>query len=279
MSKIRFKINLFTFIINSKKRKEAMNIVITGSTKGIGYALAREFLSNGARVVISSRTKEHVQEAVTELAKEFGENVEGAQADVSVFEDLQGLAQFAEDHFGEIDVWINNAGVPGESGTFLKDVTPGSLKTVVETNLLGTLYGCKAAIPCMASGGHIFNMDGYGANGMSTPGMAAYGATKRGIPQLTESLNKEKNGSMGFHTLSPGMVVTDLLTKNATDKSKRFFNILAEKPETVARFLVKKILQTPKGVKGRYIKFLTNSKVFWRFLTARARKNRFFTVS
>lgn len=255
-----------------------MNAVITGSTKGIGLAMARQFLSFGDRVVISSRTAEHVEKAVAELGVEFGpDNVRGLPADVSDAAGMEALADFARTQYGHIDIWINNAGTNGYQNAMLVDCDPALLETVVQTNLLGTLLGCRTALCVMLAqgSGHVFNMDGRGADGTATPGFAAYGATKRSVPQLTASLVKETEGSgVGVHTLSPGMVLTDLLLKHSSPQATKIYNILAERPETVARFLVERARDV-KGT-GQYIRYLTTPKIAWRFATAWRRRNRFF---
>lgn len=255
-----------------------MNVVITGSTKGLGLALAREFLRHGDAVVVSSRSTERVKAAVADLEREFpGSRVLGQSCDVSKAEEVDALADFAQAQLGALDVWINNAGSAGDQNNLLIDSPAETLDLIIRTNLLGTMLGCRAALRVMLpqGHGHVFNMDGRGADGTGTPGMAAYGATKRAIPQLTQSLVKETAGSgVGVHTLSPGMVLTDLLLRDASPESKRVFNILAERPETVAQFLVERV-RAVQGT-GRYIRFLTRSKAAWRFATAWRRKNRFF---
>jgi chlorophyll(ide) b reductase len=97
--------------------------------------------------------------------------------------------------------------------------SPAELCAVVGTNLTGSLLGARAAIARMAAqpgGGKLFLVDGNGAWGNATPGNAAYGATKRALTQLKDSLAAEAAGSgAGVHLLSPGMVATDLLTRYA----------------------------------------------------------------
>jgi len=209
-----------------------MNVVITGSTKGIGLAMAKEFLRYGDKVVVSSRSAERVEATVAQLREEFPEGkIVGLPCDVSVSDDVEALAGFAQQQLGTVEIWINNAGSTGFENKDLIDSDPAVLE-----------------------------IDG---------------ATKRAIPQLTESLAKETEGSgVGVHTLSPGMVLTDLLLRDSTPEVKRVFNILAEKPETVASFLVERVREVEGS--GQYIRFLTNPKAAWRFATAWRRKNRFF---
>ena len=107
---------------------------------------------------------------------------------------------------------------------------------MVETNVLGVMLCCRAAIKLMrdqGSPGHVFNMDGAGANGRPTPRFAVYGASKRGLMQLSKSLEAELKlldiRNVGIHNLSPGMVTTELLMCGAdTPVSKFFVNCLGK---------------------------------------------------
>lgn len=93
-------------------------VLITGSTKGIGRALAEEFLSRGDRVVITSRDASRVAETVRELAAAHGAGrVAGLACNVSKGSDVTALADFATQRFGQVDIWVNNAGNPCHSTT------------------------------------------------------------------------------------------------------------------------------------------------------------------
>lgn len=118
-----------------------------------------------------------------------------------------------------------------------------------------------------ADGGHVFCMDGLGSSGSSTARYVPYGATKRPVEQMVSGLSKEmREERVKFHVLSPGMVLTDLLLAgNAADKSAlKFFNFLAEEPETVAADLVPRMRQIVVENKSasRYVKFLTLPRAF-----------------
>ena len=168
--------------------------------------------------------------------------------------------------------------------------------SVVETNVIGVMLCCREAIRVMRNqggGGHVFNMDGAGADGGPTPRFAAYGATKRSLDQLGKSLRAELRtagiSNVGVHNLSPGMVTTELLMAGADNKISKFFiNCLAEQPETVAANLVPRIRAVPATQErnplasvvgsGEYIRFLTKPRAYvqiLRRLLAGDRKNRF----
>ncbi|XP_020092900.1 chlorophyll(ide) b reductase NOL, chloroplastic isoform X1 [Ananas comosus] len=265
------------------------NVLITGSTKGLGFALAREFLKAGDNVVICSRSAERVESAVQNLRNEFGEqHVWGTVCDVRKGEDVKELVNFARDRLKYIDIWINNAGSNAYSYKPLVETSDQDLMEVVTTNTLGLMICCREAINMMLNqprGGHIFNIDGAGSDGRPTPRFAAYGATKRSVVHLTKSLqaelqmNEVKN--VMVHNLSPGMVTTDLLMSGATTKQAKFFiNILAEPPEVVAEYLVRCIRSVPssRSMKPTYIRFLTGLKAYSQIfsrLAFGARRNRY----
>ncbi|KAF4384742.1 hypothetical protein CsatB_011087 [Cannabis sativa] len=265
------------------------NVLITGSTKGIGYALAKEFLKAGDNVLICSRSAERVESTVQSLREEFGEqHVWGTRCDVKEGQDVKDLVSFAKRNLGYIDIWINNAGSNAYSYKPLAEASDEDLIEVVNTNTLGLMLCCREAIKMMLNqprGGHIFNIDGAGSDGRPTPRFAAYGATKRSVVHLTKSLQSELQmqdvKNVVVHNLSPGMVTTDLLMSGATTKQAKFFiNVLAEPAEVVAEYLVPNIrsIIANGSMKPTYIRFLTGlkaySQIFSRFAFG-ARRNRY----
>eukprot|EP00472_Partenskyella_glossopodia_P013300 CAMPEP_0197531370 /NCGR_PEP_ID=MMETSP1318-20131121/35330_1 /TAXON_ID=552666 /ORGANISM="Partenskyella glossopodia, Strain RCC365" /LENGTH=298 /DNA_ID=CAMNT_0043087563 /DNA_START=178 /DNA_END=1074 /DNA_ORIENTATION=+ len=259
------------------------NVVITGSTKGVGYALAEKFLEAGDSVVICSNEPQSVHdEVVSELATRFGaEKVKGTPCDVGVPEDFDNLVDFTKKELGDIDIWINNAGGNLYRYGPLFEMEDRIISATVDVNLVGTLYGCKRAINTMreqARGGHIFNMLGQGQDGAPTANVSVYGCSKRGLEQLNKSLRKElkvaKIENVGVHLMSPGIVKTDLLMADKTiqtDKVKKFIiNCLAEPAPDVAEQLVKGARVVPikfenEGTDGQKVPFLTPDKVLGKF--------------
>ena len=259
-----------------------LNVVITGGSKGLGKALTREFLLSGDNVIVTSRSKRRILSTVRELRRGFpnsqGPILEGLECEVSDYNSVNELSKNAKQTFGSIDVWINNA---GSSGGFqnLQDMNSETVHDVISTNLTGSLLCTKSAIEIMKdNGGHIFTMEGAGSNGLSTPGFCAYGASKIAITHFTNSLRDEiRDQPIGLHTISPGMMLTDLLIKGTTIQHKQFFNILCERPETVANFLIPKIKYIVKnGKKNENIKYLTILRLLEKFVRAPMSINRFF---
>ncbi|KAK4836714.1 hypothetical protein QYF36_026768 [Acer negundo] len=265
------------------------NVLITGSTKGIGYALAKQFLKAGDNIIISSRSEERVESALNNLRQDFGEHhVWGTTCDVKKGQDVKDLVAFAQKNLNYIDIWINNAGSNAYSFKPLAEASDEDLIEVVTTNTLGLMICCREAIKMMRNqpqGGHVFNIDGAGSDGRPTPRFAAYGATKRSVVHLTKSLQAELQmqdvKNVVVHNLSPGMVTTDLLMSGATTKQAKFFiNVLAEPAEVVAEYLVPRIRSIPANgsTKPTYLRFLTGIKAYSQIfsrLAFGARRNRY----
>ncbi|XP_042499292.1 probable chlorophyll(ide) b reductase NYC1, chloroplastic [Macadamia integrifolia] len=279
-------------VLEEHCRAGPRNVVVTGSTRGLGKALAREFLLSGDRVVVASRSPESVQMTVSELEENLKEcmltrggtsrenmkyaKVVGIECDVCEPEDVRKLARFAVNELGSIDIWINNAGT-NKGFRPLLEFTDEEIGQIVSTNLIGSLICTQEAMHVMRSQekGHIFNMDGAGSGGSSTPLTAVYGSTKCGLRQLQSSLLKEcKRSKVGVHTASPGMVLTDLLLSGSSLKNKQMFNIICELPETVARTLVPR-MRVVKGT-GKAINYLTPPRILLALVTAWLRRGRWF---
>jgi NAD(P)-dependent dehydrogenase (short-subunit alcohol dehydrogenase family) len=258
-------------------------IVITGSTRGIGYGLADSFLDLGCAVAISSRTPEAVDKAVAELSDRHGaERVLGRVCDVTDFEQVQALWDLARDHYGQVDIWINNAGLSNPMAKFWEQY-PERLQAVVETNLLGAMYGCKVAIQGMLDQGFgaIYNLEGFGSDGRKMEGLAPYGVTKCALRYLDESLAKEVEGTpVRVGAFRPGMVITDLVTgqydedSEEWERAKKVFNVIADRVETVAPWLAEQALKNDKN--GARIAWSSSGKIAMRFLMAPFRKRNLF---
>lgn len=261
-------------------------IVITGSTKGIGYGLADEFLGRNCRVVVSGRKQEDADKATARLAeKHDAGRVLAKGCDVSNYEQVQALWDAAAAKFGQVDIWINNAGQSQAIQDFWT-LPEELIEAVVNANVLGQMYGAKVAINGMLEQGHgtLYIMEGKGSKGDVQKGFTLYSATKRGGNYLFHALVKELEGTpVKVGSLSPGMVVTDLMSRQIEanpedwEQSKKIFNIIADKVETVTPWLADRILENQKN--GTEIRWLGRGKVMWRFLTAGFNKRDLFEDS
>ncbi len=205
-------------------------VVVTGSAGGVGFAYAGEFMDRGYDVVICD-VKDCTAAAKALTARHPNGRVFHTKCDVSDAKSCEKLGEFAKEKLGNIGYWVNNAGINGGRRA-LSELSMQQVETVVKVNLLGIFYCTKVAMDIMAEQenftGHVFNTVGSGVKGGGTPGYATYGATKRGLPQLTASLVKEidegvqgyekkkTKGTIQVHSLSPGMVFTKLLLDDST---------------------------------------------------------------
>ena len=195
---------------------------------------------------------------------------------ITKFSDLD---EIIKEKLQTIHYWINNAGINGGRRPF-STLSTGTLEAVVRVNLIGILLCTKVAMDIMqAQDGvtsHVFQTVGSGVKGGGTPGYVAYGATKRGLPQMVDSIVAELTkgvpgfevdpppGTVNVHTLSPGMVFTDLLLDDSTPELRKFpFGVLAAQPDEVGEDLVPKILATSGN--GKSVEFLTTDKVLTKF--------------
>jgi NADP-dependent 3-hydroxy acid dehydrogenase YdfG len=259
-------------------------IVITGSTRGIGYSLAEAFLTRGCAVVISGRSQEAVDHAVSKLSEKYNpDHIHGLPCDVTDYIQVERLWAGAKGYFVTVDIWINNAGMAVPMMKFW-ELTPVQYDEVVRTNVIGTMHGIKVALTGMLAqgGGALYNLEGFGARGNSMKGMALYGSTKAGVHFINKSLAKEVEGtSVITGAISPGMVITDMITQQfegreqELEKSKRILNIIAEKAETVAPVLADKILKNQKN--GATIAFSSSARMMMKFLTAPFNKRDLFS--
>lgn len=251
-------------------------VVITGSTRGIGYGLADAFLAQGCAVVISGRTQAALDPVVARLGvKHEARRVSGYPCDVTDYAQVQALWDAAKARFGQVDIWINNAGIAHRISDFAQ-MPPELMKAVVETNLLGAMYGCRVALRGMqAQGfGSIYNLEGLGSSrSRQVRGLSIYGTTKAALRYLDDALMSETKGTpIIAGALQPGMTVTDMLTKQYEgqpeewEKFKSILNILSDRVETVTPWLAQKVLANTKT--GVRIAWTGGGKIMWRFLTA-----------
>jgi NAD(P)-dependent dehydrogenase (short-subunit alcohol dehydrogenase family) len=261
------------------------NVVVTGSTKGIGHALATEFARLGHGVVVTGRTEAAVDEAVAKIkAVAPKAAVVGVPTDVTDFDSVQALWDRAVAELGRVDIWVNNAGLAISTKTIVQN-DPSEVSAMVRTNMLGTMFGAKVAAAGMLSqgGGQIVNILGGGSDGKFRPGQAIYSSTKRGLGLFTEALTKELEGTnVTVGSVRPGILITDGFIRESKledpakfAKQRKALNIIADPVDEVAPWIAGQILAKPQN--GAKTVWLTNGKIARRFAMAGFNKRDLFT--
>jgi NAD(P)-dependent dehydrogenase (short-subunit alcohol dehydrogenase family) len=207
--------------------------IVTGSTKGIGRAIAEALVREGMNVCISARSAEEVEEAVGELGDAGEGSVTGAVCDVRDYDEVKALVEHTVAEFGGVDVLVNNAGV----GIFgrVDETAPEDFRAVLETNLFGVFYCCHEAIPLMKKrgGGYIINISSL-AGTNAHPQMTAYNASKFGLNGFSEALMQEvRHDGIKVSYIMPGSVNTHF-GNDEPDESKSW----QLQPEDIARVVV-----------------------------------------
>ncbi len=191
--------------------------LITGGGTGIGEATALALAAAGAKVVVTGRRQARLDEVVAEIAEAGGEAL-AVQSDVSVEVDAFGAVEQAVTRFGRLDIVINSAGVNEAGGIEALDLA--GWRKVIDINLWGTIYTCKAAVPHLkaAGGGDIVNISS--TAGRRAAGLfASYATSKHGVNGFTESIRQELGGdNIRVSVVEPGATETEIASSVSDPK-------------------------------------------------------------
>jgi NAD(P)-dependent dehydrogenase (short-subunit alcohol dehydrogenase family) len=181
--------------------------LVTGGSKGIGYAIAERLLRDGASVFITARSVDSVEEALAKLTK-IG-TAYGRDYDVRDEGQVRSMLADCQRVLGGVDILVNNAGI-GIMGKTVEEITPDEFRQTLETNLFGVYYACHFAVPMMKKrgGGYIINISSL-AGQNAHPRMAAYNASKFGLNGFSEALMQEvRQDNIKVSYICPGSVNT-----------------------------------------------------------------------
>ena len=185
--------------------------IITGASQGLGSAIARAFVEQGANVILTARSVDQLREVTSGLRQQApkGLIIDFVPCDISIPAEVDRLIEAASAVLGGIDVLVNNASVFGPMGR-LVDMPWDDWVTAVTTNLLGTVYACKVAIPYLRQSerGKIINISGGGAV-RALPSLSAYAASKAAVVRFTETLAEElRQDGIDVNSVAPGPLNT-----------------------------------------------------------------------
>jgi NAD(P)-dependent dehydrogenase (short-subunit alcohol dehydrogenase family) len=199
--------------------------IVTGASSGIGYATAKLFAQEGARVVVAARRQAELDALVAEIEGAGGEAVAVA-GDVKDEAHAKALVDAAVDRFGGLDIAFNNAGVVGAMVP-VSDVSLAGWRDTLDTNLTGAFLGAKYQVPAIVGrgGGSLIFTSTFVGYTVGMPGMAAYAASKAGLIGLTQVLAAE---------LGPKGIRVNAILPGGTDTPASITNAPGAGPEVLA---------------------------------------------
>jgi glucose 1-dehydrogenase len=229
-------------------------VVVTGSTRGYGYAIAESMLEAGAIVAITGRSEDAVKRALNGLQPKG--RVSGFVMDVREEEQVYKLVEDVVKEFSRIDIWVNNAGYSNAAGMML-DMNPRDALDMFMANDLGVLQCTQAIMRYMLprKQGLLVNIYGNGSFLRPASPTGLYGATKAWMTSFTRSLATELKGSgvqiLGF---SPGMMTTDMLTSP---------NVVGERGKEMLKnfgFVLRFLGQPAKSAADKLVKTIAGNR-------------------
>lgn len=224
--------------------------VVTGSSKGIGAAIAQKLAKEGAKVIVNYNGNQAAANAVVETIQVNGDEAFAIQADVSQKEGVIRLFDQSIAQFGQVDIWVNNAGVM--LNAMIKDLTQEQLEKSIDINFKGVFYSLQEAATKLADNGSIINLSSTVTRTIF-PTYGVYSATKAAVEQLSRVFAKEI-GPRGINVncVLPGPTATDLFL---TGKSEE---LIAQISSTNAF----KRLGTPDEI-AQVVTFLASDEAKW----------------
>jgi len=207
--------------------------LVTGASSGIGEAAALALAAAGASVAVSGRRKDRLDALVRRIEKSGGKGL-ALPGDVSLEADATQAVKDTVARLGRIDILINSAGVNEAGG--IESLPLDLWRKVIDTNLMGTLYSCKAAVPVMKAqgGGDIINISST-AGRRAAAAFAAYATSKFGVTGFTESLRQEVGGAgIRVCIIEPGATATDIAESISDPKAREAIRAHVSKPGAMA---------------------------------------------
>jgi len=200
--------------LDSNKQKLVGKVaLITGASQGLGYQIAKRFASEGANLIICSRSKNEIEDVVSEFSQVLGsdQRIHGFDCDVSVQVEVDRLFELIENKFGNLDVLVNNAGIYGPLGP-IEDNEWSKWVKAIEVNLIGSAYVMRKSIEVMKkqNSGKIIQLSGGGAT-QPHPNASSYAASKAAVVRLAETLALEVAVfGIEINSIAPGAMNTRL---------------------------------------------------------------------
>jgi short-subunit dehydrogenase len=262
-------------------------VVVTGSARGFGLALLKEFRRFNYNVVVTDINEEKLKKAKKELEdiESVGE-IYSCECDVTNEDEVSKLISNTISKFDSIDIWINNAGV-NQVMNPVWNLDISIIDRLIDIDLKGTIICSKLILKTMIKQGFgtIYNIEGFGSGNQKHVGLTVYGTCKRGVTYFTDSLYYEcldLKTNVGVGKITPGIMITNFIDTSLGDgekftldeNTKRIYNMLGDYPDVIAKYVVNKIMKTKKL--NPHITWLTTCRVFGKIFKHCFKKNDFF---
>lgn len=227
---------------------EAKVVAITGASSGIGEATARRLAADGHRLLLGARRTDRL-EALSREIRAAGGTSNFQRLDVTDAADVRAFVAAAREHYGRVDVMVNNAGVMPLSP--LDALKVDEWDRMIDVNVRGVLHGIAAALPVMRAqgGGHFVNVASVGAYEVS-PTAAVYCGTKFAVRAISEGLRQESDGSVRVTLVSPGVTESELaegISDPAARQAMKAYRAVALPASAIAEAIAYAVAQ-PAGV-------------------------------
>jgi 3-oxoacyl-[acyl-carrier protein] reductase len=213
--------------------------IVTGASRGIGRAIALEFGSRSASVVVNYNQNSSAADEIVKAISKSGGDAFSHQADVSVFEQAEGLVKAAIEKYGDLHILVNNAGITRDG--LIMTMSESEWDDVIRTNLKSTYNCCKAAIRHMLRRryGRIINIASISGI-MGNPGQTNYSASKAGQIGFTKALAREvASRTITVNAIAPGFIQTDIWSTVPEDTQKSLMDVIplgrVGQPEEIAK--------------------------------------------
>jgi len=182
----------------SNNRLAGKTAVVTGGSRGIGWAICDAFIEQGAQVISCGRTQR---------PNDLRENIDWIEADLSKEKDVEHLFKATQERFNTIDILVNNAGIQIEKN--IVDTSNEDWNQLMGVNMYGVFLCCRRFIPSMNLGSSIINI-GSVSGKVADPGMALYNASKAFVHGLTRSIAVDHGPNIRCNAISPGWISTEM---------------------------------------------------------------------
>lgn len=192
--------------------------IVTGSSRGIGAAIAKRLALDGFAVVVNyAGNRDKAEEVVNEIQTEGGDGIV-VQGDVANAKDVESLFELTEKTYGGVDVLVNNAGIQTPKAINIADTEDELYDKIFNINTRGTFFALRQAARHLRDGGHIINFSS-SAVGLAIPGYAVYAGSKLAVEMFSNIMAKELRGrNITVNAVAPGPTATDLFYQGKSEE-------------------------------------------------------------